>query len=255
MGTRKDSRALSTYKQAVLALRWLFDDTRLTPAGPRQRHRVVDRLRLPRRGHHRARRAASRRCTGRCWPPRPPGTPTCSLDGTPDLHRPDLHPGPDPRGGPVVVGQAPPPRRATSRSSPPPTAGRCGPPTCARAASTTPPPPAPTPTCSTQIAAWVDDGQLGLADLGYEGEADLLRIPIKKPAGGELTVDQQAYNAVHGALRCLGERANSPAQDQLQGAAPLARLPLAHRRRRRRRTGPPPPRTPPHDLIPSHHSP
>ena len=65
------------------------------------------------------------------------------------------------------------------------------------------------PDLLTQIAAWVDDGQLGLADLGYEGEADLLRIPIKKPAGGELTVDQQAYNAVHGALRCLGERANS----------------------------------------------
>ena len=80
---------------------------------------------------------------------------------------------------------------------------------CARAASTTPPPPAPTPTCSIELAAWVDDGQLGLADLGYEGEADLLRIPIKKPADGELTVDQQAYNAVHGALRCLGERANS----------------------------------------------
>jgi hypothetical protein len=60
-----------------------------------------------------------------------------------------------------------------------------------------------------QITAWVHDGQLGLADLGYEGEADILRIPIKKPAGGELTADQQAYNAVHGALRCLGERANS----------------------------------------------
>ena len=57
--------------------------------------------------------------------------------------------------------------------------------------------------------AWVDDGQLGLADLGYEGEADLLRIPIKKTAHGELTVDQQTYNTVHGALRCLGERANS----------------------------------------------
>ena len=65
------------------------------------------------------------------------------------------------------------------------------------------------PDLLTQITAWVDDGRLGLADLGYEGEADLLRIPIKKPAHGELTVDQQAYNAVHGALRCLGERANS----------------------------------------------
>src|SRR3954465_423775 len=29
-GTRTDSRALSTYKQAVLVLRWLFDDTRMT---------------------------------------------------------------------------------------------------------------------------------------------------------------------------------------------------------------------------------
>ncbi len=106
------------------------------------------------------------------------------------------------------------------------------------------------PDLLAQIRAWVDDGQLGLADLGYEGEADLLRIPIKKPAGGELTADQQAYNAVHGALRCLGERANSPAQDQLQSTPPLARMPLAHRRRRRRRARPAPPRTPPNDLIP-----
>ena len=28
-GTRTDTRALSTYKQAVLALRWLFDDARM----------------------------------------------------------------------------------------------------------------------------------------------------------------------------------------------------------------------------------
>ncbi len=29
-GTRTDTRALGTYKQAVLALRWLFDDTRMS---------------------------------------------------------------------------------------------------------------------------------------------------------------------------------------------------------------------------------
>ena len=28
------------------------------------------------------------------------------------------------------------------------------------------------PDLLTQLAAWVDDGQLGLADLGYEGEAE-----------------------------------------------------------------------------------
>ena len=29
-GTRTGSRALSTFRQAVLVLRWLFDDTRMT---------------------------------------------------------------------------------------------------------------------------------------------------------------------------------------------------------------------------------
>ena len=29
-GTRKDTRSLSTYRQAVLGLRWLFDDTRMS---------------------------------------------------------------------------------------------------------------------------------------------------------------------------------------------------------------------------------
>ncbi|MCU1681526.1 MAG: transposase, partial [Amycolatopsis sp.] len=65
------------------------------------------------------------------------------------------------------------------------------------------------PDLLTVIAVWVSDGQLSLADLGYEGEPDIFTIPFKKPQGGELTIDQQAYNAVHGALRCLGERANS----------------------------------------------
>ena len=59
------------------------------------------------------------------------------------------------------------------------------------------------------IAAWAADGRPALADLGYEGEPDVLTIPHKKPKNTDLTVDQQTFNAVHGALRCLGERANS----------------------------------------------
>jgi hypothetical protein len=59
------------------------------------------------------------------------------------------------------------------------------------------------------ITEWVSDGQMSLADLGYEGEPDTFKVPFKKPKRGTLTVDQQAFNAVHGALRCLGERANS----------------------------------------------
>jgi hypothetical protein len=40
-------------------------------------------------------------------------------------------------------------------------------------------------------------------------EPDIFTIPIKKPREQDLTVDQQTSNAVHGALRCLGERAHS----------------------------------------------
>jgi hypothetical protein len=38
-----------------------------------------------------------------------------------------------------------------------------------------------------------------LADLGYEGEADPLTVATKKPAGGHLSTDQLAYNALHAA--------------------------------------------------------
>ena len=65
------------------------------------------------------------------------------------------------------------------------------------------------PVLLQRIRDWIDDGGTALADLGYEGETDLLRIPIKKAKGVDLTVDQQSYNAVHRALRALGERANS----------------------------------------------
>jgi hypothetical protein len=59
------------------------------------------------------------------------------------------------------------------------------------------------------ITEWVSDGRLSLADLGYEGAPEIFKVPFKKPKGGVLTEDQQAFNAVQSALRCLGERANS----------------------------------------------
>jgi hypothetical protein len=65
------------------------------------------------------------------------------------------------------------------------------------------------PELLARIAEWVSDGRLALSDLGYEGEPETFKIPFKKPKNADLTIDQQTYNAVHGALRCLGERANS----------------------------------------------
>jgi hypothetical protein len=206
-GTRKDTRALSTYKQAVLALRWLFDDTRIsqlardngvgvsTAYDYRDEAIGVLGVRKPSlRGALLAAKAAGHThviLDGTLIPTDRISTPgptrgvdlwwsgkhhhyggniqeVSALDGWP-LWTSDVRPGGE---------------HDT-------TAARTD------------------PDLLAQITAWVDDGHLGLADLGYEGEADLLRIPIKKPAHGQLTVDQQTYNAVHGALRCLGERANS----------------------------------------------
>lgn len=42
-GTRKGTRALGTFKQAVLVLRWFLDDTHIPPACDSviQRHKIV----------------------------------------------------------------------------------------------------------------------------------------------------------------------------------------------------------------------
>jgi len=206
-GTRTGSCALSTYRQAVLVLRWLFDDTRMiqlardndigmsTAYDYRDEALTVLAARKP--SLHGALLAA-----------KAAGHAHVVVDGT--LIYTDRHHAPGPtagvdlwwsgkhhhHGGNIQVVSAPDGWPLWTSDVRP---GREHDTTAARA----------DPDLLAQIAAWVDDGQLGLADLGYEGEAEVLRIPIKKPTGGVLNIDQQAYNAVHGALRCLGERANS----------------------------------------------
>ncbi|GAA3701561.1 hypothetical protein GCM10022224_079290 [Nonomuraea antimicrobica] len=49
-----------------------------------------------------------------------------------------------------------------------------------------------------------------LADLGYEGAADIIHVPIKKKAGQhKLSNDQHTYNKLLKGLRGVGERANA----------------------------------------------
>jgi DDE superfamily endonuclease len=48
-----------------------------------------------------------------------------------------------------------------------------------------------------------------LADLGYEGAADVLRVPIKKTPGRMLTDDHKTYNKLLRGIRGIGERANA----------------------------------------------
>jgi hypothetical protein len=46
-----------------------------------------------------------------------------------------------------------------------------------------------------------------LADSGYDGAGQGIKTPIKQPAGSQvLAPDNQAYNALHRATRCRGER-------------------------------------------------
>jgi hypothetical protein len=46
-----------------------------------------------------------------------------------------------------------------------------------------------------------------LADSGYEGAGHGIKTPVKQPAGGQvLAPDNATYNALHRATRCLGER-------------------------------------------------
>jgi hypothetical protein len=73
----------------------------------------------------------------------------------------------------------------------------------------------------TALEAWTDPQHAVLADLGYEGAADRLTCPIKKPstptrsgatpAGSPagLSVEQCTINMLHSATRALAERGNS----------------------------------------------
>jgi hypothetical protein len=46
-----------------------------------------------------------------------------------------------------------------------------------------------------------------LADSGYEGAGQGIKVPVKQPCGGQaLAPNNQAYNTLHRATRCLGER-------------------------------------------------
>ena len=108
-GTRKNSRALSTYRQAVLALRWLFDDTRMSQLARDNdiglstaydyRDEAIGVLAAGKPSLHGALLAA-----------KAAGHTHVLLDGTLICADRTSTPG-RPGGGSVVVGQAPPPRR------------------------------------------------------------------------------------------------------------------------------------------------
>jgi hypothetical protein len=206
-GTRKDTRALGTYKQAILILRWFLDDTQMADLARDNRISVstayeyrdegVAVLAARKPSLHNALLAAKAAghthvivdgtliATDRIDTPGPTAGVDLWWSGKHKHHGGNIQVVSAPDGWPLWTSQVRPGREHDL--------------TAAKA----------DPHLLELIALRVSDGQRSLADLGYEGEPETFKVPFKKPKGGQLTVDQQAFNAVHGALRCLGERANS----------------------------------------------
>jgi hypothetical protein len=206
-GTRKGTRALGTYKQAVLVLRWFLDDTRMSDLA--RDNGISESTAYEYRDEGIAVLAARRPSLhGALLAAKAAGHTYVIVDGT--LIRTDRIATPGPtrgvdlwwsgkhhhHGGNIQVVSAPDGWPLWTSDVRP---GREHDMSAARA----------DPDLLARIADWIGDGAPALADLGYEGAPETFTIPFKRPKDGQLTIDQQAYNALHGSLRCLGERANS----------------------------------------------
>lgn len=206
-GTRKGTRALGTYRQAVLVLRWFLEDTRMSALA--RDNGIAVSTAYEYRDEGIAVLAARRPSLhGALLAAKVAGHTQVIVDGT--LIRTDRISTPGPtkgvdlwwsgkhhhHGGNIQVVSVPDGWPLWASSVRP---GREHDTSAVRA----------DPDLLARIADWISDGALALADLGYEGEPETFTIPFKKPKDGSLTVDEQAYNALHSALRCIGERANS----------------------------------------------
>jgi DDE superfamily endonuclease len=212
--SRTKRRALGCYRQAVLALRWFCDGTRLAQLAVDNRigsstayrylHEAIDAL-----------AAAAPGLRGALLAARAAGHSHVTVDGT--LIRTDRCqvPGPTARadrpgrrvdlwwsgkhtahGGNVQVIAAPDGWPLWTSGVRP---GREHDTTALRAH----------PEALPLLAAWTDATHAALGDLGYEGERDALTTPIKTPAGRGLTTDERTVNLLHAATRAPAERGNS----------------------------------------------
>lgn len=206
-GTRSGTRALTPYRHAVLVLRWFFDDARMTrlardnkiavSTAYAYRDEAIKVLAARRPGLHGALLAA-----------RTAGHTHVILDGTlieiDRIHTRGPTPGVDlwwsgkhaRHGGNIQVVSAP---DGWPLWTSPVRPGREHDTTAARAH----------PHLLDLVRSWISDQHRALADLGYEGEKEVLHVPFKTPKSGSLTVNQKAHNSLHSAVRALGERANS----------------------------------------------
>lgn len=222
--TRSGRRALGPWRQAILVLRWFLDATRVAQLATdnqislstayRYLHEGIDVLAAVApglRGALLAARAAGHTHvhldgtlvqTDRCKA----AGPTTVDGGTVDLWWSGKH---HRHGGNVQVVTAPDGWPLWVSDVRP---GREHDVTCARAH----------PGLLDALEDWTDAEPAVLADPGYEGEADRLTCPIKKPTKPnttvaptatahtlDLTTEQRTINMLHSATRALAERGNS----------------------------------------------
>lgn len=203
-GTRKGRRSLGCFAQAVLVIRWFLDGTRIRQLGAdngisvktvyRYLHEGIDLLAAHAPDLRHALTAAKEA-----------GLSHVNLDGV-VIHTDRVKtPGPNSadlwwsgkhkhHGGNIQVISAP---DGWPLWTSPVRPGREHDMTCARTHGV------------IDALAEIRSELPGLADLGYEGAAGVLRVPIKKAKGRKLTDDDKTYNKLLRGVRGIGERANA----------------------------------------------
>jgi hypothetical protein len=201
IGTRRGTRALGVFRQAVLVLRWFVDGTRLAqlardndilvPTAYRYLHEgltvLADHAPDLSTALERAAAAGYTHLNGRhCHPNRPRGD-RADLwwSGKHKHHGGNVQVIAAPDGWPIWVSPVRPGREHDT--------------TCARAHGLV--------EALNRLAVAL--GIPTLTDLSYENAGDGLRHPIKKPKGGELADSDKAFNAVIRGVHAVAERANA----------------------------------------------
>lgn len=205
-GTRRDSRALGCFKQAVLILRWFLDGTRMrqlasdnhisSSTGYDYVHEGIDVLAAQAPSLHGALLAAMAAGyshviidgtlieTDRVRTPGPTEGVDLWWSGKHENHGGNVQIITAPDGFPIWSSEVRPGREHDT------TALRTH-----------------TEILPALAAAGAD--LRTLADLGYEGESATITVGFKRPKHGRLSAVQKQLNKVHNGLRAIGERGNS----------------------------------------------
>jgi hypothetical protein len=206
-GTRKDSRSLTSFKQAVLVLRWFLDSTRVrqlavdNAIGKSTAYTYLEEgftvlaaqapalesalLAAKMAGHSHISIDGTLIETDRCRTPGPTEGVDLWWSGKHANHGGNVQVITAPDGWPLWTSPVRPGREHDT------TALR------------------EHPDLLPALTTWIAENLPTLGDLGYEGEADTITVAFKKPKGGELTEEQKTHNKAHNGKRAIGERGNS----------------------------------------------